>query len=285
MIEIVCPSCQAQYQLPDGSIGPEGRKVNCSSCSHKWRAYAEGATPVPEAEPVAESEPVPEAEPMAESEPVPEAEPVAESASMAAVAAVGDETAAPSPPPPAATGDREDQMAAIRQMLSDLKANADAAPEPESDARPEPVAAAPAPTMRRRDEDDDSERDPLKSRIDGLNKLGRAVKGEPSQDGYNTAKLRRLHEKRAKKFQRSRERRKKSGAFLTGFTLVAMVTTTMVGLYVLHPQIIAASPRMEPAITEYVVAVDRFRVDLNEKTTAWKTWLVERIGALGDDEG
>jgi hypothetical protein len=172
-------------------------------------------------------------------------------------------------------------MAAIRQMLSDLKESADAAPEPEPEARPAPVA--PAPTMRKRDEDDDI--DPLKSRIDGVDKLGRTKKGEAEQSGYDAAKLRRLHEKRAKKLQRSRERRKKSSAFLTGFTLVAMVTATMVGLYVLHPQIIASSPRMEPAITEYVVTVDRYRVELNEKTAEWKAWLTERIGALGDEEG
>ena len=286
MIEIVCPSCQARYQLPDGSIGPEGRKVSCSSCSHKWRAHAEGAAPVPEQsspEPEPEPEPEPVVEPVAVAVAVAVAESgsVAESASMAAVAAPGDETAAPSPTLPAATGDCEDQMAAIRQMLTDLKDSADAAPEPEPDPRPAPVA--PTPTMRKRDEDDDI--DPLKSRIDGVDKLGRAVKDEPAQSGYNAAKLRRLHEKRAKKLQRSRERRNKSGAFLTGFTLVAMVTATMVGLYVLHPQIIAASPRMEPAITEYVVTVDRYRVELNEKTAEWKAWLVERIGALGDEEG
>jgi len=199
---------------------------------------------------------------------------------MAAVAAPGDETAAPTPPPPAAPGDREDQMTAIRQMLADLKEGADAAPEPEPEARPEPVAATP--TMRRRDEDEDV--DPLKSRIDGIDKQGRTKKGEAEQSGYDAAKLRRLHEKRAKKLQRSRERRKKSGAFVTGFTLVAVVTATLVGLYVLQPQIITASPRMEPALTEYVVTVDRYRVELNQKTTEWRAWLTERIGALGDDD-
>ncbi len=270
MIEIVCPSCQARYQLPDDSIGAEGRKVSCSSCSHKWRAHAGGEAPAP-----AQSSPAPVAEV--------ESEPVSEPASVAAVEEPGNETAAPTPPPqpPAATGDREDQMSAIRQMLSDLKESADAAPESEPEARPAPVA--PTPTMRKRDEDDDI--DPLKSRIDGVDKLERKIKGEAEQSGYDAAKLRRLHEKRARKLQRSRDRRKKSGAFLTGFTLVAMVTATMVGLYVLHPQIITASPRMEPALTEYVVTVDRYRVGLNEKTAEWKAWLSERIGALGDEEG
>jgi len=282
MIEIVCPSCQARYQLPDDSIGTEGRKVSCSSCSHKWRAHAEGAAPA-QASPVAEVVPeaVPESGPESEPEAGPESGPVAEAASMAAVAAPGDETTEPNQPPPAATGDREDQMAAIRQMLSDLKDSADAAPESEPEARPAPVAAIP--TMRKRDEDE--EVDPLKSRIDGVDKLGRAIKGEAAKSGYDAAKLRRLHEKRAKKLQRSRERRRKSGGFLTGFTLVAMVTATMVGLYVMQPQIIAASPRMKPALTEYVVTVDRYRVELNEKTAEWKAWLVERIGALGDEEG
>ena len=273
MIEIVCPSCQARYELPDGSIGPEGRKVSCSSCSHKWRAHPEGAvseTAQSPAEPVAEPAAVAESGSMAESAPM----------SMAAVAAPGNETTTPSPAPPAATGDREDQMAAIRQMLSDLKESADAAPELEPEAPPAPVT--PTPTMRRRDEDEDG--DSLKSRIDDLSKLGRAAKGEAERTGYDAAKLRRLHEKRAKKLQRSRERRKKSGAFITGFTLVAMVTATMVGLYVLQPQIIAASPQMKPAMTEYVVTVDRYRVELNEKTAEWKAWLTERIGALGDDD-
>ncbi len=42
---------------------------------------------------------------------------------------------------------------------------------------------------------------------------------------------------------------------------------------------------MEPALIEYVVTVDRYRVELNEKTAEWKVWLTERIGALGDEEG
>ncbi len=266
MIEIVCPSCHARYQLPDGSVGADGRKVSCSSCSHKWRAHADGAAPAP-ASPAAGSEvkPEPEAKPAPEAKPEP-----------------GDESA-PDLPPPAATGDREDQMAAIRQMLADLKEGADAAPEPEPEPEAQPAPAAPAPTMRRRDEDD--EVDPLKSRIDGVDRLGRTIKGEAAKTGYDAAKLRRLHEKRAKKLQRARERRKKSGGFLTGFTLVAMVTGTMVGLYVLQPQIIASSPRMKPALTEYVVTVDRYRVELNEATAEWKAWLAERIGALGGEEG
>jgi hypothetical protein len=134
--------------------------------------------------------------------------------------------------------------------------------------------------MRKRADDDEDERDQLKSRIDQLSKAGRSAKGEPGQSGYDAARLRRMHEKRARKLQRARERRKKSGAFVTGFTLVSLVTATMVGLYVLKPQIIASSPEMAPALNEYVVTVDRYRVELNQTTAAWREWLVSRIEAL-----
>jgi hypothetical protein len=206
-------------------------------------------------------------------------------ASMAAVAASGGKSAAAQiPQPPPASGDREEQMAAIRQMLADLKEGADAAPEAEPDLEPEQEPVTPAPVMRKRVEDEDEERDALKSRIDQLDKTSRAAKGEAAASGYDPAKLRRMHERRAKKLQRSRERKKKSGSFLTGFTLVAVVTATMVGLYVMRPQIIASAPQMGPALNEYVETVDRYRVELNEATAEWKAWLVERVGGLTGKE-
>ncbi len=282
MIEIVCPSCQARYQLPEGSIGPEGRKVSCSSCSHKWRAQVVGATAAPEqATPVS---PVPEVAAVAEA--APETEFGAGAGVAPDAPAVGHADVTGTDPAPA-SGDREEQMAAIRQMLADLKEGVDAAPEIDSDAPPDtvtPEPVTPEPTMRRRAGDDDEELDALKSRIDDIDKLGKAAKGEAKISSYNPTRLRRLHEKRAKKLQRTRERKKRSGGFLTGVTLVGTVTATMIGLYVMQPQIIAASPQMAPAMNEYVVTVDRYRVEINAKTIEWKTWLVERVGALGKDE-
>ena len=41
MTDIVCPSCQARYRLPEGTIGEKGRRVSCSACGHTWHAYPE----------------------------------------------------------------------------------------------------------------------------------------------------------------------------------------------------------------------------------------------------
>jgi hypothetical protein len=203
-------------------------------------------------------------------------------ASIAAVASASVGSAGPGETPAPAGGSRDEQMAAIRKMLSDLKEGAEPEPEPEPEKTPEP--ALPPPSMRIRAEDDEDGRDQLKSRIDDLSKTGRTAKGQPGESGYDAAKLRRMHEKRAKRLQRSRERRKKSGAFITGFTLVSVVAAIMVGLYVLRPQIIAASPEMAPAMNEYVLTVDRYRVELNAATSEWREWLSARIAELKGEE-
>jgi predicted Zn finger-like uncharacterized protein len=307
MIEIVCPACEAHYELPDGSIGPEGRRVSCSNCAHKWRAYPRGMEPAeaetppapqpaapPEAPPESQPEPPgpamagPAPEPAPEPPDRPQPDPAAEresiTATLATISGASTETTEAAATPAPAEGGRNEQMAAIRKMLADLKESADAAPEPAA-AEPEPEPeepAGPAPVMRKRadEEEADEDRDPLKSRIDNLTQLNRAVRGEPTQTGYDAAKLRRLHERRAKKFQRRRERRKKSGGFLTGFTLVATVAAVMVGLYVMKPQIIAASPEMAPAMNEYVATIDNYRVGLNDATAEYRDWLMQRIDKL-----
>ena len=293
MIEIVCPNCQARYQLPDGAIGPEGRKVSCSSCAHKWRAHPEEPVPAEASAPA--EQPAPAAPPAAAAPPPPPPPPPA--AEPAAEAEDEDEdedddvSAPPPNAPPPATGNRDEQMAAIRKMLSDLKDAADTGSEETTrTAKPAAAAAAAAsigPSARRRD-DDAPNRDRLEDRIDDVDKLAKMVKGEPTGDGYDATRLRKRHEKRAKRMQRARERKNRSGAFLTGFTLVAVVAGAMVALYVMHPQIIAAQPELEPALTEYVNTVDRYRVEFAATTEEWKAWLSERIGNLqkkADEQG
>ena len=36
-----CPNCHTRFSVPDGAIGPSGRKVRCASCKHVWHATVE----------------------------------------------------------------------------------------------------------------------------------------------------------------------------------------------------------------------------------------------------
>jgi len=40
---IVCPSCEAQYQVAESAIPPEGREVQCSSCQNIWHQEPKSA--------------------------------------------------------------------------------------------------------------------------------------------------------------------------------------------------------------------------------------------------
>lgn len=35
-MRLICPNCDAQYEVDDAAIPPEGRDVQCSSCGHAW---------------------------------------------------------------------------------------------------------------------------------------------------------------------------------------------------------------------------------------------------------
>lgn len=56
-MRLICPKCEAHYDLEPGLIPPEGREVECSACGHIWfqRARAPLRTP----QPVRPGKPVP----------------------------------------------------------------------------------------------------------------------------------------------------------------------------------------------------------------------------------
>ncbi|APX89551.1 hypothetical protein BV394_07345 [Brevirhabdus pacifica] len=50
-MRLICPNCDAQYEVGDGVIPPEGRDVQCSNCGHTWFQVSETADGRPD-EPV-----------------------------------------------------------------------------------------------------------------------------------------------------------------------------------------------------------------------------------------
>ncbi len=81
-MDIACPTCRAEYDIDDASVGENGRKVRCSSCGTIWRVFRGGLssdalaiTPLPPPDEPREAEPAapPEAAtaPSAEDQPAP----------------------------------------------------------------------------------------------------------------------------------------------------------------------------------------------------------------------
>lgn len=127
-MRIVCPSCQAAYEVPDAvlrpaSPGAPARVVKCARCGNAWAPAAEPAAPIPlPVQPEAEPPAAPPAPPPADDRPptartapadptpvapapepaarIPEAQPAA----RAVVPRAAEKLAPPDPPSEAARG-------------------------------------------------------------------------------------------------------------------------------------------------------------------------------------
>lgn len=103
-MRLVCPNCEAKYEVPEDAIPETGRDVQCANCGHAWyqmRPRAAGVEPAPAATvaavPVAAPVPAPAAEAVPEpvikavapatAEPAPVLEALAEGAAAAVAGA------------------------------------------------------------------------------------------------------------------------------------------------------------------------------------------------------
>lgn len=77
-MRLVCPKCEAKYEVPDDAIPEGGRDVQCANCNHAWfQMRPVAAEPTPVLTPVADAPPVATAAPSAQ-RPEPEIEPEVE---------------------------------------------------------------------------------------------------------------------------------------------------------------------------------------------------------------
>jgi resuscitation-promoting factor RpfA len=152
-MRLVCPNCDAKYEVPEDAIPETGRDVQCANCGHAWfqmRSRAAEAAPVaapvpPPAAPVPEPVPEPVAKvpapaPVAEdpapasaAEVAPEPEPVVDAAPVADFAAEEAAVEVPTVEAPVAAAIVEE---AVAETVAAADASLDAALPP---AEPEVV--------------------------------------------------------------------------------------------------------------------------------------------------
>lgn len=126
-MRLVCPNCDAEYEVDDAAVPKDGRDVQCSNCGHAWFQQH----PEIEAEAEAEAD-LYEAPPGAIAQAADEAEPAEMQVEVAAT-----EDATPAPEPFVAIDDDEDEDE-IEAVEPDAVAE-----EPES---PDAADASPAPS-------------------------------------------------------------------------------------------------------------------------------------------
>lgn len=252
-MRLICPNCDAQYEVDASAIPEAGRDVQCSNCGHAWFQLREA-----EAEDLNDAlyqEPVPD-----ETAPVPDA--------LAQTDPDDEEEAAPPPPPVAAAPvqrsldesvlavlreEAERETAARRAESAGLEMQGDlglpppvqaavgsAAAMTDTERRVASLKGQPVPPQRagaRRD---------LLPDIEEINSSLRPTETASSLDSGKTA-----------------EPAASSSGFRSGFALMLVVVVLGLALYVMAPQISAQIPGAADAMAAYVAAVDAGRAAMD----------------------
>lgn len=283
-MRLVCPNCDAQYEVPSDVMPPEGRDVQCSACGHGWFQlhpdFPNGEVPD------TEGAPEPEAREVAQTAPRPTQKPSSENAGPM------DATETPAPP----RRELDPAVASVLRAEAELEARArrkeaaavetqpdlglpEGAERKKASARTAPgnVAAFPArPKPERRQEADSPEKAPpaqnaprrdLLPDIEELKSTLRSNQDRsPPIDHGQTAQV---------------ESQDAHSARL-GFTLTLTLTGVLAIVYVFAAQLAEGIPELAPALERYVVLVDTARLWLAEALAAFASWAMVQASALLD---
>ncbi|SPF77808.1 zinc-ribbon domain-containing protein [Pseudoprimorskyibacter insulae] len=272
-MRLICPNCDAQYEVPLDVIPTAGRDVQCSNCGHTWYQYHPDHMPeaIPADLELEASEVAPDPAPVTEPEP----EPVAPTPPPAP------QPRKPVPAPPVAPARRalDPEVADVLREEAEREARVRAAERDRLESQPDlgldepkskPRRPAPPPPVEDEPEDLDPPAvpEPPKgaSRRDLL----------PDIEEINST-LRTATEQR--EIERDQEAQAELAEPQSGFGkgLRAAVLLFLIGfaVYVFAPHIVDAVPQAEPFLTSYTSAIDGARI-----------WLETQFqGALGALDG
>ena len=273
-MRLICPNCDAQYEVDDSAIPEIGRDVQCSGCGHAWFQLP----PDLEEAVAAEDELYVQANAPTSRGFQPDA-PARKAAEPSDEAEI-DRPAAPFPPALQRRGLDESLLAVLRE---------EAERETEvrrSEARPlesqpdlglsEPAASHTAATeaARRRvaqmkglDPDFNPDLPPKgaarRDLLPDIEEINSTLRASGDRHGAlggaaNTAPL---------------QEARRSG-FRIGFTLMMTLAMVAALAYVMAPKIVAQIPTAAPAMTQFVAAVDKARLALDDGMK----WAVSRLG-------
>ena len=263
-MRLVCPNCDAEYEIDDSAIPRDGRDVQCSNCGHAWfQAHpeveaeqdAEADLYEPPVGAVAEASGQPFDVSEDEPEPTPSPQPpVRDAGAVAAVKRTLDETvlsvlreeaeretrarlaeAVPKPVIETQTEmrlprDTSGMSAAVRRI-----ARMRGVPEAE------PVPVAPAPTRSRG------------QMLPGIEEINSTLRATNSRTSDEDSAI----------FDTMAEAEARSGGFRRGFVTLIGLAVVVVALYVLAPMIKQQVPALAEVVDGYVSAVNTARVTLD----------------------
>ncbi|WP_176248071.1 zinc-ribbon domain-containing protein [Sulfitobacter sp. HGT1] len=270
-MRLICPNCDAQYEVPDSVMPTAGRDVQCSNCGQTWFQHHPDYMPAEDPEGLGDNTPTPDEEtatppPASHAKPAPERKQLDPSvADILRQEAEAEKLA------------RRTKQAEVLESQPDLGLD-DSADEPTPDQR---ARLAKARTARMRGEETEHEAVPagasaaaLASRRDLL----------PDIEEINST-LRTGNERRSAdpdlEDSTVTPAAKREGGFKRGFTIIVVLALLMLLAYVFAPQLSAAVPQLEPFLSSYVATINQARVSLDSGLQNMLQWLDTKASQSG----
>ncbi|TGD44595.1 thioredoxin [Pseudotabrizicola sediminis] len=266
-MRLICPNCDAQYEVDDSAIPDAGRDVQCSNCGHAWFQMPESAEedltdalyrePEPEAVPVgpaavAQTE-APDEDPDDDEEPEPPPAPRAGAAPVrrvldADVLAILREEA-------------ELELAARKAEGVGIEMQGDLGlPPPVSPVVGSAAAAAAATAAARTDTD----RRIATMKGEAVPPPRAAARRDLLPDIEEINSSLRPNDTAVSREEARQAKAASSGSgFRSGFALALLLAIVVVALYVMAPQISAQIPGAADAMASYVAMIDSLRQSID----------------------
>lgn len=276
-MRLVCPNCDAEYEVDAAAIPLTGRDVQCSNCGHAWfqghpdMVPEEGEPDIFDAAPISVPEPeaaavsvVPEPVIGAVSAPEPAPAPVQRKLDDAVLAVLREEAERE------AAARRAEAAVAAKAPVIEMQTEMPLAQDQSSmtaavrriarlrGAEPEPVLPPPPPKSRRE----------LLPAIEEINSTLRATNDRNSVEDSAIAET-------------MADRGSAPGSFRRGFLTLVLLAVVLVLLYVFAPLIAARVPALAGFAAGYVKAMDAARLWLDVELRSLITALRGLAGSNG----
>ncbi|MEL6466172.1 MAG: MJ0042-type zinc finger domain-containing protein [Pseudomonadota bacterium] len=268
-MRLICPNCDAQYEVVDDVIPVEGRDVQCSNCGQTWFQHHPDHMPEQEEEGPELVDVAPDEDQLAADEepveaPVPKrreldpdvADILREEAELESQARATEVEALESQPDlglDTAEADTDKRSREARERMAKMRGE-ETGPDHVSEE-----AATAAAIASRRD---------LLPDIDEINSTLRSTN---DREGNESAQYDELKE----------TAQAKSG-FRRGFLLMVLLAVILLAVYVFAPAIAQSVPQADPFLNAYVAQVDNARVWLDGQVAAGLTWLDNLTATEGE---
>ncbi|MEM9523218.1 MAG: zinc-ribbon domain-containing protein [Pseudomonadota bacterium] len=265
-MRLICPNCDAQYEVGEGIIPDEGRDVQCSNCGHTWFHLPSGRDPIatgaaavrPRTAKRVSAHPAPE--------PIEDEEEF--EAALQAALSDGDSSDAPGPKTASERKRLDPDIANILREEAAREAEARRSkPQPGVESQPDlgleetGGRSGRAAVLQRSDEGVETfaadaetatsgKRRELLPDIEEINSTLRPTVERAYESSGPTA------------VEMTGHRSRRAG-FRLGFSFAVVCALGAAGIYVFAPKLIERVPEAGPALDGYVAMVDRWRLELD----------------------